>query len=60
MTTVENGVITAVNQLSTGKTVSRVVYYNLMGVASSVPYHGINIVVTEYTDGSRSAQKATW
>ena len=52
--------LTAVDQLTAGKTVSRVVYYNLMGVASSVPHHGINIVVTEYTDGSRSAKKATW
>ncbi|MBQ9584768.1 MAG: hypothetical protein IJR20_02085 [Muribaculaceae bacterium] len=39
------------------KTVSHVVYYNLMGIESAVPHPGINIVVTEYSDGTRSAVK---
>jgi len=57
VTTEENGVITALEGLVGGKTVTRVVYYNTMGVASDVPHRGINIVVTEYSDGSRTAVK---
>ena len=50
-------VITSIAQPVVSKTVSRVVYYNLMGVASAVPFQGVNIVVTEYSDGSRQARK---
>ena len=57
VTTEENGVITALDGLVAGKAVARVVYYNTMGVASDVPHRGINIVVTEYSDGSRTAVK---
>lgn len=57
VTTEENGVITALDGLVAGKTVTRAVYYNMMGVASDVPHRGINIVVTEYSDGSRTAVK---
>lgn len=57
VTTEENGVITALEGLVGGKAVARVVYYNTMGVASDVPHRGINIVVTEYSDGSRTAVK---
>lgn len=52
-----NSVITAIDGVQSGKTITRVVYYNLMGVASDVPYPGINIVETRYSDGSRSAVK---
>ncbi len=52
-----NNVITAIDNLQAGKAVARVVYYNMMGVASDVPHRGINIVVTEYSDGSRTAVK---
>ena len=52
-----NNVITAIDNLQAGKTVTRVVYYNMMGVASDKPHQGINIVVTEYSDGSRTAVK---
>lgn len=57
VTTEENGVITALEGLVAGKAVARVVYYNMMGVASDKPHQGINIVVTEYSDGSRTAVK---
>ena len=50
-------VITAIDNLQSGKTVTRVVYYNLMGVESDKPYPGINIVETRYSDGSRTAVK---
>ena len=32
-------------------------YYNLMGVESSSPFQGVNIIVKEYTDGSRESSK---
>lgn len=39
------------------KTVSSVKYYNLNGVESDKPFDGINVVVTNYTDGSKSVAK---
>ncbi|MBQ2563081.1 MAG: hypothetical protein II559_06680 [Muribaculaceae bacterium] len=50
-------VITSIAQPVVSKTVSRVVYYNLLGVASDHPFKGVNIVVTEYDDGSKSTRK---
>lgn len=52
-----NSVITAIDGVQSGKTITRVVYYNLMGVESDKPHPGINIVETRYSDGSRSAVK---
>lgn len=57
VTSEENGVITAIGGVQSGKTITRVVYYNLMGVASDVPYPGINIVETRYSDGTRTTTK---
>ncbi len=57
VTTENNGVITAIDNMQAGKTVTRVVYYNLMGVESDVPHPGINIVEKRYSDGSRSVEK---
>ena len=48
---------TAIDNMQAGKTVTRVVYYNLMGVASDVPHPGINIVEKRYSDGSRTVEK---
>ena len=39
------------------KTVATVAYYNLQGVQSAEPFSGVNVVVTTYTDGSRSTAK---
>lgn len=33
-------------------------YYNMMGVESCTPFQGVNIIVKEYTDGSRESSKA--
>lgn len=52
-----NNVITAIGGVQSGKTITRVVYYNLLGVGSDKPHHGINIVETRYSDGSRSTVK---
>ncbi len=32
-------------------------YYNLMGVESGTPFEGVNIVVKEYSDGTRESSK---
>lgn len=50
-------IITAVNDVNTTKTVKQVRYYNLAGVESSEPFDGVNVVVTTYTDGTRTAAK---
>ncbi len=52
-----NDTPTAIENIGNGKVATRVTYYNLMGVKSEVPHPGINIVVTHYSDGSRSAVK---
>ena len=41
----------------TDKTVDGVKYYNLAGIESDRPFEGVNIIVTTYTDGSRSSSK---
>ena len=41
----------------TGKTVAGRKYYNLAGMESDRPFEGVNIIVTTYTDGSRSSAK---
>lgn len=33
-------------------------YFNMMGVESTTPFEGVNIVVKEYSDGSRESSKA--
>ncbi len=50
-------VITAVADVNSSKTVAGVKYYNLAGMASDKPFDGVNIIVTTYTDGSRSSAK---
>ena len=49
-------VITAVADVK-AKQVAGVKYYNLAGIESDQPFDGVNIVVTTYTDGSRSSSK---
>ena len=52
-----NQPVTSVEDLNTGKTAVKVVYYNLMGVESAVPHNGVNIVETRYSDGTRTTTK---
>ena len=47
----------AVNDVNASKSVKSVEYVNLNGQVSSSAFEGINIVVTNYTDGSRTATK---
>ena len=57
----ENGgsdITTAINTVDVnGKAVKSVKYVNVAGIVSDVPFQGVNIVVTEYTDGSRTTSK---
>ena len=48
--------VTGVNDIN-AKAVAGVKYYNLAGVESNVPFDGVNVVVTTYTDGTKAASK---
>lgn len=48
---------TAIESIVTGKAVKSVKFYNVAGIESATPFQGINIVVTEYTDGTRTTTK---
>ena len=48
---------TGVQEVNTDKAVSHITYFNLSGMQSATPFEGVNIVVTTYTDGTRTAQK---
>ena len=50
-------IITGVDDINTGKTVKGVTYYNVAGIQSTTPFEGINIVVTNFTDGTKSTVK---
>ena len=51
------GNVTTVNEVKAPRTIVGVHYYNLMGVMSDKPFDGLNIVVTTYSDGSRTSKK---
>ena len=48
---------TSIGTVKAQAQVAGVTYYNAMGVASSRPHQGINIVVTRYTDGTTTSSK---
>ena len=52
-------VVTAINTVDVAGNgeVKSVKYVNVAGIVSDVPFQGVNIVVTEYTDGTRTATK---
>ena len=49
--------MTSVNELSTAKAVARVDYFNLAGQRIDRPESGVTLVVTTYTDGTRTTEK---
>lgn len=51
---------TAISTTNVDKQVVAVKYYNVAGIASDKPFEGINIVVSTYTDGTRSATKVLY
>lgn len=50
-------IATGVEDVNAEKTVAGVIYYNLLGAASDSPFEGVNVVVTTYTDGTKSSKK---
>ena len=48
---------TGVEKVDGERELVNVRYYNMMGVESASPFEGVNIVVREYSDGSRIATK---
>jgi hypothetical protein len=49
---------TAIESIVAGNgEVKSVKFYNVAGIESATPFQGINIVVTEYTDGTRTTTK---
>ncbi|MBP3737825.1 MAG: hypothetical protein J6I72_02075 [Muribaculaceae bacterium] len=55
--TYEQDVATAISDLDAQPAVKAVHYYNLQGMQSATPFDGVNIVVTEMADGSKSTTK---
>ncbi|MBO4722291.1 MAG: choice-of-anchor J domain-containing protein [Muribaculaceae bacterium] len=54
----ENNPPTAISTVDMGNgVVKSVKYLNVAGMVSDTPFQGVNIVVTEYTDGTRTATK---
>ena len=49
--------LTSVNELVDGKPVARVDYFNLAGQRVVAPVEGVTLVVTTYTDGTRTTTK---
>ena len=54
------GVVTAINAIDADREVASVTYYNPAGMAAGEPHDGVNIVVTTYTDGSRTTTKVVY
>ncbi len=49
--------LTALNEMTAGKTIASVNYFNLAGQCVAEPAAGVTLVVTTYTDGSRTTNK---
>ena len=49
--------VTSVNELAKGKTIARVDYFNMAGQQIDQPDGGVTLVVTTYTDGTRTTNK---
>ena len=56
----QKGHPTAVKELTGNRVVKSTSYYNVMGMESSKPFEGINIVVTRYSDGSSTTTKVLY
>lgn len=54
---VETPVATAISEPVAQKTVAAVSYVNLAGQTSDVPFDGVNVKVTRYSDGTTSTSK---
>lgn len=52
-----NNIPTSIFGVESVKEVAGIKYYNMAGMESDVPFNGVNIEVTRYTDGTRSTRK---
>ena len=55
--TESENIVTTINTPTANGEVKSVKYVNVAGLESDRPFQGVNIVVTEYTDGSRQSTK---
>ena len=55
--TIAMGNPTAVNEMNAGKTIVSVNYFNLAGQQMNEPATGVTLVITTYTDGTRTTSK---
>ena len=54
----DDNIVTRIENIVVGNgEVESVKYYNVAGIESDVPFDGVNIEVTTYTDGSRTSRK---
>lgn len=55
----DDNIVTAINGVYTdsNRDVVGVEYVNAAGIVSKTPFHGVNIVVTRYSDGSKTTSK---
>lgn len=55
----DSNIVTAINGVYTDsyRDVVGVEYVNAAGIVSKTPFHGVNIVVTRYSDGSKTTSK---
>ncbi|MBR1725738.1 MAG: hypothetical protein IJ724_03660 [Muribaculaceae bacterium] len=49
--------MTAVSNVNAAKTATGVKYVNVAGQVSNVPFQGVNMVVTSYSDGTQNTTK---
>lgn len=57
VTKLDDSIVTPIENVNTHRQLVRTIYFNLNGIESDRPFQGVNIVVREYSDGSRSASK---
>ena len=57
VTVSKNQIVTAVNSVNVNREVKSVTYFNSLGMQSSQPFSGVNVVVTRYTDGTTTTTK---
>ena len=53
----DENIATAINTVSVNGEVIGVEYVNSLGMTSKTPFQGVNIVVTRYSDGSKTTEK---
>lgn len=56
-TLTSNNIVTGLQTVTVDRHVTAVTYYNVMGQPSAKPYDGVNIIVTQYSDGTTTTAK---